>query len=246
MWAILLLLLLHTTPSADTQTEAERLFALGVHLYANGDPAGALAAFEGADATGWSGGMLQYNLGTAYLDLEQFGPAILHFERARRLMPDNEAITHNLRIARERAGIATDSASPFGLLSSRVSRVAGPLFWLAIGLILYIGLIGLIGFRLWTRRTEAWSRRAITLLVPFTLVVLLIGLSAWGSARAPDGIVLFDDAQLRTSPSTDAASRATLQPGLRIRITEVRDGWKAVRLPGGIRGWLPSRAVERI
>ena len=246
MWAILLLLLLQPAPSADSQAEAERLFVLGVRLYADADADGAVAAFEGAGATGWSSGMLHYNLGTAYLDLEQFGPAILHLERARRLMPGNEAITHNLRIARERAGVTVEATSPWEVLGRRLARTGGPLLWLAFGLVLYISLTTIIGFRFWTRREDAWSRRAITVLVPVTAAVLVAALSVWGSIRSPDGIVLSEFTQLRASPSAEAASRATLQPGLRVRITEVREGWQAVRLPGGVRGWLPSRAVERI
>ena len=245
-FAILLFVAPHPALADDSQAEAERLFALGVQLYADSDAAGAVAAFEGAGTTGWSSGMLHYNLGTAYLDLEKLGPAILHFERARRLMPGHEAITHNLRIARERAGVTGEAASPWEVLSRRLTRTGGPLLWLAFGLVLYISLIGVIGFRFWTRRNDAWSRRAIALLVPVTATVLVAALSVWGSARTPEGIVLSEDAQLRASPSADAALRATLRPGLRVRITEVGDGWQAVRLPGGVRGWLPSRAVARI
>ena len=246
VFAILLFVVPQPALADDSQAEAERLFALGVQLYADGDTAGAAAAFEGAGATGWSSGMLHYNLGTAHLDLEQFGPAILYFERARRLMPGNEAITHNLRIARERAGVTDEAASALGLLGSRLLRMGGPPLWPALGLALYLCLIVLIGFRFWARRDDAWSRRAVAALVPVTAAVLVIALSAWASARTPAGIVLSEGTQLRASPSAEAASRATLQPGLRVRITEVRNGWQAVRLPGGVRGWLPSRAVERI
>ena len=246
VFAILLFVVPQPALADDSQAEAKQLFALGVQLYADGDAPGAVAAFEGAGATGWSSGMLHYNLGTAYLDLEHFGPAILHFERARRLMPGNEAITHNLRIARERAGVTVEAASALGLLNSRLSRMGGPILWLAFGLVLYISLTTIIGFRFWTRRDDTWSRRAITVLVPVTAAVLVAALSVWRIARTPEGIVLSEDAQLRASPSAEAASRATLQPGLRVHITEVRDGWQAVRLPRGVRGWLPLRAVERI
>lgn len=246
MWAIFLLLLLQTTPPVGTQAEADRLFALGVDIYADGDLAGAIAAFRGAEATGWRSGMLQYNLGSAYLSLERFGPAILHLERARRLMPGNEAATHNLRIARERAGIASESASPFGVLSSRVAGMGGPQVWLIFGLLLYNVVIGLIGFRFWRRRTDAWSRRAITVLVPVTVAVLAIGFSAWGGARTQDGIIMSENAQLRTLPSSEAASRGSLEPGQLVHLTEARGDWQSVQLPGGARGWLPSRAVERI
>ena len=92
MWALLLLLLLQSAPPADFQAEAERLFALGVQLYSDGDTAsdvaGAVAAFEGAGATGWSSGMLHYNLGTAYGRQDMFPEAFAAYKEAARIRPD--------------------------------------------------------------------------------------------------------------------------------------------------------------
>ncbi len=246
MWAVVLLLLLQLAPTVNQKADAERLFNLGVQLYNDGDAAGAVAAFQGAEVTGWTSGMLQYDLGTAHLSLRKYGPAILHFERARKLMPGNEAVLHNLRVALERAGVSDDTTSPFAIASNRLSFLGGPTFWLGIGFVLYLGLIALVAFRFWKRADSAWSRRAITLLAPVTICAFAVALSVWGDVRTPAAIVVSEDAQLRRSPSPDASSRATVPPGQRVRITDSREGWQSVRLPGGVRGWLPERSVERI
>ncbi len=226
--------------------EAERLFALGVQLHADGDIAGAIAAFEGAELTGWNSGMLHYNLGTAYLALGRYGEAILHFERARKLTPEDEAINRNVRIARERAGLTQEAASPIRLFANRLAGIGGANAWLAFGWILYVCLMGLISLRVWTRRDENWLSRTILGLVPVTLLVLLIACSAWWSTRAPTGVVLSEDAELRALPSLDAASRGTLHPGQIVRIRETRGDWQEVRLKGGDRGWLSARDFEQI
>ncbi len=245
MCALFLFVLLQVQPAADAPTQAEELFALGVELYQGGDAAGAVAAFAGAEATGMTSGMLHYNLGTAYLKLEQLGPSILQFERADKLVPGNNAVAHNLRIAREEAGIVAKT-SAWTAFGSRVAQFGGPALWLLLALAFYLTLITLTGYRLWTLKKTSWSRRAITILVPATLALFVVAISAWESTRLPFAIVLSENAELRSSPSPDASSRATLHPGERVRIMEIREGWQEVSLSDGVSGWLPTRAAERI
>ena len=236
---LLLLALFQPAPPSDAQAEAERLFALGRRLFDTGDAAGAVAAFEGAAATGWTAGALEYDWGTACLTAGDLGCAVLHLERAQRRMPDHEAVAHNLRLARERAGVEARPSTP----SATLRRGPGGDLLLGLGLALYLGTVTLAGYRLWTRRPYAWLRRALVVLVPLNALALGLGVWAWADGRAPEAVVVAE-ASVHEGPGGEA--EALLAPGHLIRVLGRRGDWVEVRLPEGDRGWLPARAVEEI
>lgn len=240
MLLLALLALLQSGPGDAARSEAQRLAALGQRLYEAGDAAGAAAAFDAAAATGWTAGALEYDWGTACLAAGDLGCAVLHLRRAERLMPGHAAVAHNLRVARARVGAeAPPRARP---LLRAVQQGPGMSPLLALGLALYLAVLGLAGYRLWTRRSTPWLRRTLVVLVPVTAGVL--GLAAWGwvEARAPEAVVVAP-AALHGRPA-GAAGRG-LPAGIVVRLDQRRGDWVEVRL-GGERGWVPARAVEEI
>jgi hypothetical protein len=233
---LVVLALLQVAPAAGAPAEAERLFALGRRLFDAGDAAGSVAAFEGAAATGWTAGALEYDWGTACLATGDLGCAVLHLERAQRLMPGHAAVSHNLRLARTRAG--ADTPPPSRALPTALRRGPGGL--LALGLLLYFAAAALAGYRLWTRRPDAWLRRALVVLVP--LAALGLGAWAWAEARTPEAVVVAA-AALHDAPGAEAG--AELASGHLVRVLGRRGDWVEVRTDGA-RGWLPARAVKEI
>ncbi len=236
---LLLLLLLQAAPSGD-RAEAERLFDLGRRLYAEGDAVGAVAAFEGALATGWTGAALHYDLGTACLATADLGCAVLHLEKAHRLRPADAQIAHNRRIAREQAGLDAGSApTPRDALR----RAFGALGLLLAGYALFLAAVVLLGVRMWTRSRAAGLRRALVVLVPLALVVLGAGTAVWLDARAPEAVVL---AETTLRPRPGAADGRLLDPGRIARLGARRGAWVEVRLPDGARGWVRARDIGEL
>jgi hypothetical protein len=242
MLLLVLLTLLQAAPADDARAEAERLFTLGQRLFDAGDAAGAGAAFEGAAATGWTAGALEYDWGTTCLAAGDLGCAVLHLERAQRLMPGHAAVAHNLRLARERVGAAA-AAPPAQALLRWLQQGPGMVGLLGLSLALYLAAVGLAGYRLWTRRPDAWLRRTLVVLIPLALLTLALGLWAWVAARTPEAVVVAPTA-LHGAPGDEAGGG--LEAGRVVRLLDRRGDWTEVRLPDGARGWLPARAVEEI
>jgi hypothetical protein len=243
MLLLFLLALLQAAPAAGTPAEAERLFALGRRLFDAGDVAGAVAAFDGAAATGWTAGALEYDWGTACLAAGDLGCAVLHLERAQRLMPGHAAVAHNLRLARAGAGADAQPAPPSRAFLRALRRGPGAGGVLALGFLLYLGAAALAGYRLWTRRPDPWLRRALVVLVPLAALVLGLGAWAWAEARAPEAVVVAA-AALHDAPGDEGGDG--LGAGRLVRVLARRGDWVEVRLTDGARGWLPARAVEEI
>ena len=226
--ALALLLLQPTGPA-----EAERLFALGARLVAEGDTAGAAAAWDGAWATGWASAAVEHNLGTVALRRGEAGRARLHLERAARLAPLDGAVAQNLRLARDLAGEAP--APGWRRAWSRVLGVARPPGLVALALALAFGALGLLFL---DRR-----RVAVGLGVVAVLAVGAASAALWERSR-PLGVALVE-AEVREGPSGASASVARVRAGETVGVGEAVAGWRRVRADGA-EGWVRAAAVGEI
>ena len=78
---------------------AQTAFAEGNAAYLEGDFDAAVASYlEVAEV--WTSFELEYNLGVAHYKSGRIGPSILHFERAKRILPSDDDLHANLLLAR--------------------------------------------------------------------------------------------------------------------------------------------------
>lgn len=225
--ALALLALLQPAPRA----EADRLFDVGTTLVAEGDTAGAVAAWEGALATGLASAEAEYNLGAVALERGDLGRARLHLERAARLDPLDDDTARALAEARERAGAAPPSA--LGRALGGVVGVVRPLGLVALALALAFGALGLL---LVGRRRPALAVAAVAGLAVVAAVAAL-----W-QATVTGGVVLADEAEVRAAPSPTAPPVARVRAGDVLGVGEVQAGWRRVESEGGA-GWVREAVV---
>ena len=98
----------------------EAFFDEGNRRYREGDYAGAVELYGRILESGVESGELHYNLGNAWFRLGELGPAILHYERARRIMPRDDDLGTNLELARS---LTVDQVTPVS--GSLVSPAGG-------------------------------------------------------------------------------------------------------------------------
>ncbi len=231
MIAVLLALALQTTSGP---AEAERLFDLGTTLVAEGDTTGAVAAWEGALATGWTSAAAEHNLGTVSLLRGDVPTARLHLERAARLAPRDASIRRNLQIARERAGEPAPSTTQ--RLWDRTTSAVPPIGFVALALALAFAALAL--------RLVGRSRLA-TGLGAVAVAAVLIAVGVLTEATRPLGVVLADDVTVVEAPSAAASGVARLRAGEAVPVSPAADGWRLVRV-GRTRGWVRADAVAPI
>ncbi|PAP78543.1 SH3 domain-containing protein [Rubrivirga marina] len=216
------------------RAEADRLFALGTQLVAEGDTAGAVAAWEGAAEIGWTSAAVQHNLGTVALARGDVARARLHLERAARLDPRDDAITRNLALARERAGEPPPPSTR--RLWDGAIGVLRPFGAVALALALAFGALGLA---VADRRRWAAGLGAVAV-----VVVTGAAFAVWEFTR-PVGVVLLDDAPVVESPSPAAPGVARLRAGETVEVGPEADGWRPVTV-GRAEGWVRADAVAPI
>jgi hypothetical protein len=113
-------------------------------------------------------------------------------------------------------------------------------------------MVGAAAFAIAILLLVPWSGRRRRGFVGLALLPLAVWLAMLASLvledRRLDDAIVMDDVVLRAADSAGAPA-ALPQPlprGVEVTVVERRDAWTKVRLAGGVAGWVPAGAVERI
>jgi tetratricopeptide (TPR) repeat protein len=194
---------------------------------------------------------LYFNLGNAYFKTNQFTLAILNFERAKLLAPDDEDIEFNLLVANQKV---VDSIQELPgiffvrwwntLVNSQSTDTWAVLS--IIGFIVFLTLIGLYFFSK-TGEIKRISFWAACFFISFTIF-------SWSFAARQKSrmvnhtyaIVMQPTVTVKSSPSEKGTNLFVIHEGLKVRITDKLGDWAEIRLADGNKGWLLLESIERI
>jgi hypothetical protein len=187
-----------------------------------------------AEGTGYSASAL-YNSANAYARAGKPGLAVLNYERAGLLAPDDPDIDANLRFVRDSAHVAVEPRRWIDPLIT-VARPA-VVAWLGVAGVVMIGA-GLLAGLLAPRRRR--TRRA-ALIVGAALVGFTVsnGLILW--PKLHEAVILNEATSARASPVPMGDPLFVLPEAETVRITAEHEDFLLVRTRAGRTGWV-SRA----
>ncbi len=181
-----------------------------------------------------------FNEGNARLRGGEVGQAILAYERAQWLAPNDPDIAGNLLLARRQADLPIEQLSLLQRATRRLTfdtwswLAAGSLFLLAVNVLLQ-------GFdprwRLFQRGINA------SMAVALALSVLALALLWPDLDRA---VVVAQDAPMRISPVTVIPPVQNLRAGEIVRLKRSRGEFSLVSNDKGDRGWVPREAIALV
>jgi tetratricopeptide (TPR) repeat protein len=230
-------------PCARAQSgEARRHFEAGNDHYAQGNFQEAIGAYQAALGTGYASGALYYNLGNAYFRVDNLGPAILYYEKARRLVPNHPKLLHSLDVARSAANAPPPVVQGWKALVAPLS----PITILIIGLLVYGAGMGALIYRYWRDGMLAlrWAEGA--LLAGGLLLVGLAFLTSYAQTTDQRAVVIAQAAPLFATPTNQAAHDTTLSTGAVLRVQRRQPSWTEVRLSNGRTGWVRTDALADV
>jgi tetratricopeptide (TPR) repeat protein len=227
------------------------VFRSAEELYRDGRFAEAAEQYEVLISQGIEDGTLCYNLGNAYFKSGQLGLAILHYERALRLMPGDRDTKANLEFANtliadvvERPDLPSYVAWVVDLYRSlEPGTCAGllSLMFLAGG-----GAISILILGRWPRlRVPA----IYTLVIAGFFALVGAGVLAgklYSASGTVDAIVLVPSSDVRSGPGETNPQLTEIHAGLKVSILGSREGWYQISLPNGLTGWVREDQVEVI
>lgn len=192
-----------------------------------------------------------FNLGNAYYKTNQFPKAILNYERAKLLAPDDEDINFNLQVANQRVVDAIDELPGIFITRWWNSLVNGQTTdtWALISIIAFVLFLTLAGLYFFARsgdirRIAFWSAWVL-----FVVSMLTWSFASTQKSRLIDhdfAIVMQPTVTVKSSPSENGTNLFVIHEGLKVKVTDKLGEWFEVKLANGNKGWLLNESVERI
>ncbi len=229
--------------------ETEKQFSKANRLYAEGRYQDVVDLYEAIVKSGTSSGPLYYNLGNAYFKLSRPGKAILNYERARRLMPQDEDLLANLSFVRSSLEQAqpTEELRWFEQAAFALRDLFSATGW---GIALLVVWNLLFGLFLIATFAERIKRLAIRLAwccgfaAVFSLAFAFAKIEA--TERTQEGIVIQKEVDVRYSPSLMGAVAFQLHEGIKAKVIRCEGQWCYIRLTRDKSGWIERGMVEII
>jgi tetratricopeptide (TPR) repeat protein len=230
-----------TTPSA--RADQNPAFAEANQDYGEGHFQQAKDGYQNLVNTGQRSANLFYNLGNAWFRLENFGEAILNYERALALDPHHPEAAANLLLVRDEARAlelkrgGLDRYIETGT-STQYSIAASIAFWILV----------LCAARLFfaRRRSAALVSLIVLSLVVFAGAVFALYSLETGRRGAALAIVTGKKIEARLATADNANSVLALPPGSEIKVLSQRGDWLYAALPNDLRGWIPATSAQLV
>lgn len=240
------LLLLASASLLNAATDADTRFAAANAAFASGDFTKSANEYRTLIADGIRDPAVFFNLGNAEFRLGHQGPAALAYERALVLDPTHAESRQNLRFLTRKTGRLIDEASPFARFGQRFSEnmtvlVLSASAWL---LVLTLGACILL-------RPRSAPRGFLYTLAAFgflgtALSGTVLAAQLLNAPARDRAVVVADEAKAHTAPALSAKEVIAVPPGSVLRVLSTRESWCYVALPGDLRGWVETKAIEAI
>jgi tetratricopeptide (TPR) repeat protein len=236
-----LLLCVASALPAFAQSDAE--FAKANQEYAQGNFKEAIAGYEALVRGGQWNANLFYDLGNAYFRTDDFGRAILNYERALALDNHHPEATANLQIAR-------DESRALQLQPTKLERylqfASINQYSVAAAVAFWLGVFGIVMAIFARRRSAALISLSILCLLICAMAVWVIHMLDNGSEGRGLAIVTGNDVQARLATADTANSVLALPSGSEIKILSTRGDWMYAVLPNDLRGWIQTKNAEQV
>lgn len=247
----LMLLLLSLSSGIAASTSPDSLMATANRAYNEGLYDSAINVYHLIEEENIAATGLFYNMGNAYFKKNDVASAILYFEKAKKLSPNDEDIKYNLGIANS-------------MIVDKIEKVPELFYkkwwnyfynmfnadtWTVISLISWFGLLFFVGMFIITQ-----SRQMRKLAFYLGLLFLFTSIATFGLASQKyyygkensEAIIFTQTITVKSSPTMTAVDLFVIHEGTKVRILDELQEWTKIRIQDGSVGWLPASSLREI
>jgi tetratricopeptide (TPR) repeat protein len=247
----LYLLLLLALPLFSMGNDKNKLFEQGNTYYAKGQYQQAVTAYQQILNGGYQSAIVYYNLGNAYFKLDDIPSALLYYEKAHKLVPNDEDISANIRFVNSKT---TDKLEPIPeffvtkwwhgfilIFSISTLAILSVLFLLAGSLFLILYLF---------TNSESLKRSAfytaVTILI-MGLVTLFMGNRQVNYFDTHHQAIIFGSSvTVKSTPDAAAMPLFVIHEGTKVNVLQTNSNWIEIELPNGNAGWIATSDAKAI
>jgi tetratricopeptide (TPR) repeat protein len=230
---------------------ADSLLARADRLYKQNDFTQAQSLYLSLEERGYRSAALFYNIGNTYFKVHDIKAAILYYERAHRLSPNDEDVNFNLGLCRSLTFDKIEAVPELFIITwgrnIRDLLSARGWSWLSIVcfvLTLVVGLAFLFVRRLSVKRA-AFAAGVLLLFV--SLGAFTLGwLQKNNVQRTDEAIVFAPSVTVKSSPDDSGTNLFVIHEGAKVFITDRIGEWCEIRIADGNKGWIRAKNMEEI
>ena len=195
--------------------------------------------------SGYQSPELYYNLGNCYFKLQEIPSAILYYEKALKLNPNDDNIIYNLNLCNS-------------LIPDRIEKLPRLFFirwyqglynyfpidmWANIGLVLFglfafFILIYLLSSKVTLRKIGFWTGMVFLFLSIFTFFLTS---QKYSSFKSHDEAIIFTPSiTVKSSPAKNSVDLFVIHEGTKITILDRVGEWQKIKIQNGSIGWIES------
>ena len=220
-------------------------------LYTASKYADCIRKYQYIVAQGFESAEVYYNLGNAFYKSGNATYAILNYERAKKLAPNDDDIQYNLDLARTQI---VDNVVPLPepgflrwwkeFISSMSINSWGTLSILTFFIFLFLFGLFLLSRTYSVKRLAFWIS---IFAVCISAITFTIGASLQSKLINHTTDVVTDrSVRVKASPSETGTELFIVHEGVTVRLTDKLGDWVYVSLPDGNKGWIKEASLIRI
>ncbi len=231
--------------------EVSQLWDSANTAYINADFAAAIELYKAIEEQELFSDALYFNLGNAYYKNEDIARAILYYQKALLISPNDQDILHNLNVAQTQTRDQIEEIPELFLRRwnraiSRSFSCTGWSIFSLISLSLFLGAIML--FLLAAQRSLRKAGFFVALFAGVLFwITTLYALGERDELLNRDGAVIMSQSiSIKSSPDKSATDLFMLHNGTTVKILRLIDDWYEIVIADGKKGWIESKRVEII
>jgi len=196
---------------------------------------------------------LYFNLGNCLYKLDSLEGAILYYERAKKLRPNDEDINLNLQIAN---GKIVDKIEPIPQLFIATYWIEFVSFfatyiWAIISIALSFVSVLFFFFYYFSKnslqkRIYFFTGIIFLWVMVFSLLVTNASHNYFSAKDNSRGVVFEDVVNIKSAPNENSVTLFGLHIGTTVHIKEIQGEWLKVKIDNGNEGWIKSNSLRII
>ncbi len=211
----------------------------------------AAVVFEQLISQEYKSAEVYYNLANCYYKLDNVSRAILNYERALKLQPDDEDAAFNLKVAQLKVVDKIETVPDIfykrwmkTLSSAMTTDNWSRLLILNIWIMFMFAAVYVLSRRASIKRFGFLFSSLFLLISLFTAAIASQNYE--NSVRRKSAVIMSVSAYVKSSPGENNTDLFLLHEGTRVDILDAYENWVKIRIANGSIGWLRSSETEEI
>lgn len=200
---------------------------------------------------GYESAELYYNLGNSYFKLNDMPSAILYYEKAKKLAPNDEDIDFNLKVANNKIVDKIETVpvlffhkwwkSIYNLFKvdtlAKISIIGFFMFFILISLYLLSKVLII-------RKLAFWTGIIFFIITIFAITLSYQKYNSFNNRN--EAIVFTSTITVKSSPNKNSVDLFVIHEGTKVNIIEKLGEWCEIKIANGSVGWLPVSSLKSI